>query len=229
MGKQGEIPILVVDDDPGALRSTEFLLRQNGFKTGAFSAPRDFLAAFDPNLPSVLILDFRMPELTGLEVFRETRIRGGYSPTLIVTAHGEIATCVDALRAGVADFLEKPVGEEILIVKTCAALEACRREVQRREMRKEARKRLDSLSRREAEILGMISEGKTMKEISQALGTSVQTVSKQRQNLLDKMRVDGDVDLVLCLLDFKEIGIHSMTKGDIEERTPPVSTGIPSA
>lgn len=189
-----EPTVYLIDDDPSVLKSLIFLCESSKLRCAAFSSAKAFLDFADsrPVLAGCIVTDFRMPEMNGIELF-ETLRKGRCSlPLIVVTAHGDVPMCSMAIRKGVFDFLAKPYPEDLLITRIEAALKADER-------RQILLKRVTKLTEREKEIMELLRAGKSMKEIAVDSGTSIQTISKHRQRLLDKLEVRNDVELARLL------------------------------
>lgn len=185
----------VVDDDVAILESFTALFESVGLAAKVYDAPEKFLAA-DAVEPGCLVLDVRMPGMTGYELFREVRERHPDLPVLFVTAHGQVRSAVQAIKDGAVDFLEKPVTNEELLERVEAALERGRRLAAQERRRREACKQLDQLTDRECEILRWVCEGLTSKEISAKCGIAVKTVEVHRSHIMGKMKAANVADLV---------------------------------
>jgi two-component system, LuxR family, response regulator FixJ len=181
--------VFVVDDDAGALRSLSWLIQQADLPVRVFPSGREFLESYHADDAGCLVLDVRMPELDGLEVQRRLRERHSGLPVIFVTAHGDVPTCTQALKAGALDFLEKPVDGEVLLDHVRDALD---RDAQRRAFAS----RLSQLTPSETEVLDMLISGKSLKAIAAASNVTVQTIWKHRLNVYKKMGVENDVGLV---------------------------------
>ena len=190
-----EPTVFILDDDPDSLDSLDCLLRSVRLKTATYSTPRSFLDEFDPLHPGCLVLDLRMPEISGLDVQRELLNRGATLPIIVVTGHADMLTCRSAFRNGAFDFLEKPVNDQLLLgrIQNAIAEDARNREV--RGISAELRGLVDQLTPREREVKQYILEGWTTKQIATKLGISLQTVAKHRARVLEKLKVSTDVEL----------------------------------
>ena len=186
--------VFVVDDDPGALRSLCWLIQEAGLPVRAFSSGREFLEAYRgrEGEGGCLVVDVRMPEMDGLEVQRRLAERGVEMPILFLTAHGDVSTCAQAFRAGAFEFLEKPVDHAVLLHHIRKAL--ARREAYR--LHSEFAVRMQRLTRAEKEVFDLLISGKSLKEIAYVRNVAVQTIWKHRVNILQKMGVESDVELV---------------------------------
>lgn len=187
--------VFVVDDDPGALRSLCWLIQQADLPVRAFRSGREFLESYDPEDAGCLVLDVRMPELGGLEVQQRLAEQGVRLPIIFISAHGDVPTCAQAFKAGAFDFLEKPVDDAVLLDHIHKAL--ARGEQQKRlGGASEFGARLSQLTPREMEVLDLLISGKSLKEIAIAGNVTVQTIWRHRLSVLQKMGVEGDVELV---------------------------------
>ncbi len=190
-----EAIVYLVDDDPSVLKSLVFLCESTGFRSMAFGSGKSFLdyAESHPGLAGCVVTDFRMPEMSGIELFELLRkAQHCFLPVIMVTAHGDVPMCSTAIRSGIFDFLAKPYPEDLLITRIEAALKADER-------RQTLLRRVAKLTEREKEIMELLRAGRSMKEIAVDSGTSIQTISKHRQRLLDKLEVRNDVELARLL------------------------------
>ena len=191
-----QIRVYVVDDDQSVLRSLCGLLTANGFETTAFSSAEDFLGHFEPAQRACLLLDLRMPGMTGLELQNELNKLGYKFPIVILTGHGDVPAAVKAMKAGAIDFLEKPSSEEQLL----GAIENARlflNDIPRPTVPASVvARRLSRLTTREREILQHLVLGMSNKEIATELGISRRTVELHRARIREKMEADGLSDLI---------------------------------
>lgn len=191
--------VYLVDDDEGALRSLAWLVRSEGYEIESYTSAWDFLDAYDQTKHGCLILDVRMSEMNGLQLQEELRARGQQIPIVFVTAHGDIPTSVRAIKGGAIDFLEKPVDEGVLLDRVHAAIQ---RDAEMRRvaaLSDEVTVRLGRLTEREMDVLALLYDGFTTKQIAAQLGFSNQTAARHRVRVLLKMEVDNEVDLVRLL------------------------------
>jgi FixJ family two-component response regulator len=158
-----------------------------GLRVQTWADPLDFLARFDRQGIGAIVLDVRMPGLGGLAVLERLVAEGVDQPVLMLTGHGTVEMCRRAFKAGAAEFLEKPVNDELLIEALQQAVRQHARTHGRRRADRQARDRFTALSAREREVLGLIVEGLTNKEIGRALGLSPRTVETHRANLFEKL------------------------------------------
>jgi len=196
-----EATVFVVDDDPGVLKSMRWLLESYGLEVKTYESAEDLLDDNDPDRPGCLILDLCMPGMNGLQL-QERLVEGGVRvPIVFVTGHGDVAASVRAMKLGAVDFLEKPVNDEELLDRVHDAigkdLERCRLE---REQGK-IRSRLDTLTARQREVMRMLIDGIPPKRIAANLGISNQTAAKHRTQVLNKLDVHSETELVRLLVD----------------------------
>jgi two-component system response regulator FixJ len=186
----------VIDDDPAIRSLIEATLMAEGIAVRTFASAEEFAAFTMPDAVSCILLDLEMPGLSGLE-FLEKHFQGKCGcPVIVVTGHGSVPAAVKSLKLGAVDFLEKPFERPVLIKAVTTALEADRVRRESVGAREDIRKRLASLSKREAELLAAVIDGKSTKMIADELGISARTVDHHRANLMAKMRAANVADLV---------------------------------
>jgi two-component system, LuxR family, response regulator FixJ len=188
--------VFVIDDDEAVRKALAFLLRAAGFAVEVFAAARDFLAVYDPARRGCLVLDVRMPHMSGLDLQQEMNARGWRVPAIFITGHGTVATAIAALRAGAFDFIEKPLREDALLDAIERALswdESVRQEQAKRE---ELEARAGHLTGREREVMALIAEGESNKTIARRLDISFRTVEIHRARVMEKMQARTTSDLV---------------------------------
>ncbi len=195
--------VFVVDDDPSVRSSLKFLLSTVGLHVESFDAADKFLGKNPPDAPSCLVLDVRLPGLSGLDFQRELAARKISIPIVFLTGHGDIPMSVRAMKAGAVEFLTKPFRDQDLLDAVGIALE---RDRARREQEKEVmtlQRRFDSLTSREREVISMVVSGMLNKQIADQLGTAESTVKVQRSRALEKMHAESLVDLVRMIEKLK--------------------------
>ncbi len=188
--------VFVVDDDPSVRGGLARLFKSVGLAAEAFASAREFLGRAPIEGPACLVLDVRLPELSGLDLQEELARAGVAIPIIFITGHGTVPTSVRAMKAGAADFLEKPVDEQELLDAVRRALEQDRRARQEQAEAAERRRRLESLTPREREVLSYVAAGWLNKQIAAELGTSEKTVKVHRARVMEKMKVVSLADLV---------------------------------
>ena len=193
--------VFIVDDDAGVRDSLAMLLELKGFRTRTFAAAEAFLAEYRPEWPGCLVLDLRMPGMTGLELQAELARRGSGLPVIIITAHGDVATTRSALKGGAVDFIEKPIDDEALVAAIAAALDRDARSRERAQAAAGAAERLARLTGREREVLALVAEGRHNREIAVALGISPRTVEVYKARMMEKLQVRRLPDLVRLVLE----------------------------
>ena len=193
--------VFIVDDDAGVRDSLAMLLELKGFRTRTFAAAEAFLAEYRPEWPGCLVLDLRMPGMSGLELQADLARRGAPLPVIIVTAHGDVATTRSALKGGAVDFIEKPIDDEALVAAIAAALDRDARERERAQAAAGAAERFARLTEREREVLALVAEGRHNREIAVALGISPRTVEVYKARMMEKLQVRRVPDLVRLVLE----------------------------
>jgi len=196
MPPEPEAIVFVVDDDRAMRDSLRWLLESIGLTVRTYATAAEFLREHQPSQPGCLVLDVRMPGMSGLDLQAELVKRGAELPTIVVTGHAEVAMAVRAVKAGAIDFIEKPFSDQLLLDRVRQALEIDRQSREVRARREEARRRLASLSAREREVLELVAAGKANKEVAAALGLATKTVEVHRAHVMSKMAVDSLAELI---------------------------------
>ena len=195
--------VYVVDDDEAMRDSLRWLLESAGYRVASFASAERFLAALRPNDAACLVLDVRMPGLTGLELQQELNRRGAALPIVFITGHGDVPMAVDALKSGAFHFLEKPFqGERLLELIEQASTQRTPAEAERAQ-RRCAAARLATLTQREREVMDLVVLGRKNKQIAETLGISVKTVEAHRARAMEKMDVSSLAELVQATLSGK--------------------------
>lgn len=186
--------VFVVDDDDGVRRALGRLLRCAGYQTEVYESARSFLAGVDLSSgPACLVLDLQLPDLSGLELQRELNMS---LPIVFLTGHGDIATTVDAMKAGATDFLTKPVSDTVLLdVVERALVRATQMYEERRELA-EIELRLASLTPREREVMVLVVTGRLNKQVAFDLGVAERTIKIHRARVMKKMKARSLADLI---------------------------------
>jgi FixJ family two-component response regulator len=192
----GRETVYLVDDEPAVLKSLSRLLRSEGFAVAAFGSPAELLEQLDPAARGCFVLDLAMPGLDGLSLQKALSARGSELPILFLTGRGDIGKSVAAMKSGALDFLTKPVDDERLLDAVRAALKRDRARRQAREEVAEIRRRLESLTQREREVLEGVVAGRLNKQIAASLGTALKTVKIHRGRMMEKMGATSVADLV---------------------------------
>ena len=196
--------VYVVDDDEAVRDSLRWLLEANGFTTIAYDSAESFLrtaaAGATRDQAACLILDVRMPEMSGLELHEELLRRDIHIPLIFITGHGDVPMAVSSMKRGAVDFLEKPFNDAQLcsIVRSCLARSAAQQRDS--EAERQAQGRLERLTQRERQVLVLIVAGRLNKQIADDLGISIKTVEAHRANIMDKLAARTMADLMKTAL-----------------------------
>jgi two-component system, LuxR family, response regulator FixJ len=195
--------IFVVDDDEGVRNSLKFLLKSVGLATRAFASADEFLGAYRPDQPGCLVLDVRMPGMSGLELQQQLNVRGAIVPVIFITGHGDVPMAVEAMQQGAFDFLQKPFRDQELIDRIQRALECDAGNRTALAEYDKIRARLDSLTEREREVLGLLTSGKQNKTMAAELGVSQRTVEIHRARIMEKTGAGSLAQLVRMVMDLE--------------------------
>lgn len=193
--------VYIVDDDKDLRTSLAWLLESVSIQAQCFAGAEEFLAHYDPNLAACLVLDVRMPETSGFQLQAMLNERGAALPIIFVSAHGDIPMSVQAMKNGALDFVEKPYNPQQMLERIQAALKAAVQVHAGAEQKRQLQQRLDLLTGREREVLGMVIDGKASKVIARELNISVKTVDVHRTKIKEKMGVSSIALLVREVLD----------------------------
>jgi len=193
---QARPTVFVVDDDPALRDSLAFLIGTVGLPVEVHSSAEEFLAAYDSRRPGCIVLDVRMPGLSGLELMEHLQRDAFAPPVVLITGHGDIPIAVRALKAGAFDFIEKPFSDQVLLERIQQALQ--RDEVSRQAAytRVEIERRHGRLTPRESQVFDAIVAGKPNKVIAGELSLSQKTIEVHRAHVMAKMRAESFADLV---------------------------------
>ena len=188
--------VFVIDDDPSVRRAIKRLVESVGLRVEALGSAKEFLRTKVPDVPSCLILDVRLPGISGLELQRELITAGVQIPVIFITSYGDIPMSVRAMKAGAIEFLPKPFRDQDLLDSVQLALKRDKARRQQDAEVKTLRSRLGSLTPREREILPLVVSGLLNKQIASVIGTSEATVKVHRSQLTRKMGAQSLADLV---------------------------------
>lgn len=188
--------VYIVDDDDGMRRALTVLITTVGYQPVAFAKPSEFLAKYDSAQPGCLVLDVRMPEMSGLEVQQHLNKAGSMLPVILVSGHGDIPMAVQAMKDGAFDFLQKPFRDQELLDRINGALKLDAENRESVDRLADLKGREESLTPREHEVLALVVDGKANKVIAIDLGLSERTVEIHRANVMEKMGARSVAHLV---------------------------------
>jgi FixJ family two-component response regulator len=189
--------VFVVEDDDAVRQALALLLRSVALRAVAFPSPHAFLESYQADTcPACLLLDLRLPGMSGLDLFELMKQRGSRMPTVIMTGHGEVGVAVRAIKAGVFDFIEKPFKDQALLDLIHQALAQCAPANDQAAGRAELAERIAALTPREREVMRLVVAGRLNRIIAADLGLSIRTVELHRSRVMEKMRARTFSDLV---------------------------------
>ena len=179
--------IYIVDDNPAVRDAIRFLVKQVGLTPKIFSSAQEFLEYFTIEMRGCLVLDIRMPGMSGLDLQEQLILLGAHIPIIIITGHGDVPITVRAMKSGAFEFLQKPFNDQVMLDTIQAALSQYDAIWEEDDKRNDASKSLKVLTKREREVLELLKNGKSNKLIARELSLSVRTIEGYRANITDKL------------------------------------------
>lgn len=197
--------VCVVDDDEALRDSLRWLLESEGYRVAAYPTAERFLAASVPRDASCLLLDMRMPGMTGLELQQELNRRGAALPLIFITGHGDIPMAVSALQGGAFHFIEKPFNDSQLLALIRRAIASAQSAPVQRIQRHTTAARLKTLSEREKQVMDLVISGLRNKQIADKLDLSIKTVEAHRARVMEKMQAKTVAELVQAIMAAQQV------------------------
>ncbi len=188
--------VVVVDDDVSVRESLELLIQNEGWQAALFESAQEFLTQLPTVVPSCLILDVNLPDLSGLDIQQRISDEKSATPIIFITGYGDIPTSVRAMKAGAAEFLTKPLDDEIMIQAIRDAVLRGEANLKREGAQRQLQERFDSLTKREREVMNLVVKGLMNKQVGFELDISEITVKAHRGRVMEKMHATTFVDLV---------------------------------
>lgn len=196
--------VWVVDDDKGVRRAVAFLLESVDLQVRTFASADDFLDAYEPDVPGCIVLDIRMPGTSGVALQQALLERGWDHRIIFLTAHADVSTAVEIMRAGAVDVIQKPFREQQLLDRVSTVLRENVRVLAGRATRGELEERLSRLTPREYQVMRLVVEGRSSRAIASELGISQRTVDVHRARMMKKLGVNSATKLVRMVMGAEE-------------------------
>ena len=197
---------IVIDDDDAVRSSLKLLLRSVKLPVVVYASAQEFLPKYSVDQPGCLIVDVRMPGMSGLELQQQLNLRGAMIPVIFITGHGDISMAVEAMRQGAFDFLPKPFRDQDLLDRVQKALEKDAKNRQEIAQTDRVKELFESLTPREREVLELVTSGKPNKVMAADLGVSQRTIEIHRARVMEKMHANSLAQLVRMVMSLKESG-----------------------
>jgi FixJ family two-component response regulator len=197
--------VYIVDDDDAVRDSLRWLLEANSYRVRAYASAESFLAEYDEQQPGVLIVDVRMPGMSGLELQEQLIARKSSMPVVFITGHGDIPMAISTMKKGAVDFLEKPFDETALREIVGRMFEQANQRLTQAKAVRQHEAMLARLTSREQQVLERIVAGRLNKQIADDLGISIKTVEAHRANIMEKLQVTTVADLMKVALAKPEV------------------------
>lgn len=193
---QPEPTVYVVDDDPAVRQSFKWLVGSIGLRVQTFDSAQSFMREYDPAEAGCLVVDVRMPGMSGIELQEKLASEGITIPIIVVTAYGDVPTAVRAMKRGAVDFIEKPYNDQAMLDRIQLCIERDARMRQTKQTERDVAWRVERLTPREREVFELIVSGRSNKEVARVLEISPKTVEAHRAKVMDKMAVGSLAELV---------------------------------
>jgi len=193
---ESQATIFVVDDDEAVRDALSLLMKSAGLPVETYSSAQAFLDAYDPLRPGCLVLDIRMPGMSGTELQEQLREQQIHIPIIIITGHGDVPTAVDAVQKGAVDFIQKPFDDHVLLGRIRCAIAQDAQWRREQAKRAEVEALLAKLTPREREVMDLLVAGQSNKEIALELGLSRKTVDIHRAHVMMKLRIGSLAELL---------------------------------
>lgn len=196
--------VFVVDDDEEVRNGVKLLLESVGLSVVCYASATEYLEAFDASLPGCLVVDIRMPGMSGLDMQEKLTQEPIHPPVIVITGHGDVPMAVRAVKAGAVDFIEKPFRDQILLDSVHRAIEMDAKQRGEASKLSDIRERLGQLTPREREVLDLVVSGRRNKNISEELGITLSTVEAHRSRVMEKMGADSLSQLMRMMLTLEQ-------------------------
>jgi two-component system response regulator DctR len=196
-----EPTVFIVDDDDAARNGIRALMESTRLKVKTFASAEGFLESYEPDAIGCLVLDVRMPRMSGLMLQDEMNRRGAGLPIIFITGHADVSSAVSAMKNGACDFIEKPVRGQLLLDKVQSAIENQRKVRQRKSLMEQIQARRASLTTRESEILDRVKVGRNVKSMALEFSVSRKTIDGHLTNIREKMGVGSTAELIMLLYE----------------------------
>jgi two-component system response regulator FixJ len=193
--------VIIVDDDEAVRSSLRFVFKSVGLAATAYPSAQAFLTAYDPDQPGCLVLDVRMPGMSGLALQEQLNLKGAMIPVIFISGHGDIPMAVEAIQHGAFDFLQKPFRDQDLIDRVQRALAKDESNRSSLKERSRIRERFESLTPRERDVLALMTTGKANKVMAAELGLSQRTIEIHRAHVMEKTGASSLAQLVRMAMD----------------------------
>ncbi|MDJ0807935.1 MAG: response regulator transcription factor [Gammaproteobacteria bacterium] len=196
--------VFVVDDDEEVRNGLKLLLESVGLQVVCFASAAEYMQSFDASLPGCLVVDIRMPGMSGLDMQEKLAEEPIHPPVIVITGHGDVPMAVRAVKAGAVDFIEKPFRDQILLDSVHRAIEMDAKQRGEASRLSDIRERLALLTPREREVLDLVVIGRRNKNISEDLGITLSTVEAHRSRVMEKMEADSLSQLMRMMLTLEQ-------------------------